>query len=95
MQTIIALLNAEVSRLYGEGLNPEQIECLQDPERYDEAIDMIDDMEARCGISSYVRGEVADALTQRETVREVEERDLREQRRDEEREYFGDYAEQA
>lgn len=43
-----------------------EIECLNDPARYEEALDMIDDWEARCALSGYGRGEVADWLTQRD-----------------------------
>lgn len=63
--TAIELLNAELIRKTGSPLDQEQVDCLMDVRRYDEATDMLDDMEARMGISVHVRGEVADWLTQR------------------------------
>lgn len=65
MAQALNLLDADLIRIYGEGLNDEQRACLLDPERYDEALDMLDDMEARMGVSGYVRGEVASYLTER------------------------------
>lgn len=62
----IALINADLIAKTGVAINAEQIKCLRDPARYDEAIDMIDDMECRIGISPETRGEVADFLTQME-----------------------------
>jgi hypothetical protein len=44
------------------GLSPltaEQLECLGDPTRADEALDMIDDWEARLGMSAHLRAELA------------------------------------
>jgi hypothetical protein len=43
----------------GEPLMREQMECLADPARVDEALDMIDDWEARLTVSSTLRGDIA------------------------------------
>lgn len=64
----LALLDAELLDLCGEGLNSEQRECLLDPDRYHEALEMLDDMEERICISGYVRGKVGDALNQRDVA---------------------------
>jgi hypothetical protein len=61
----IKLLHAELKQLYGKGLAKEQIAALRDRRRYVEALEMLDDMEARLGVSGFVRGEVADALRER------------------------------
>lgn len=44
-------LDAEMLRLYGEGLTAEQRECLHDEERAEEASGMLDDMQARLGLA--------------------------------------------
>lgn len=40
--------------LFGEGLEREQRECLDDPDRREECIDMLDDLQARLGIPADV-----------------------------------------
>jgi len=65
MTNPLELLDAELTRITGAGLLVEQRDCLDDPQRYEEALDMLDDMEARIGVSGHVRGEVADMLTRR------------------------------
>jgi hypothetical protein len=45
-----AALDIELARLYGQGLLTEQLDCLTDPTRSDEAADMLDDMCARLGV---------------------------------------------
>lgn len=61
----IKLLHAELKSKYGKGLGREQVAALRDRRRYVEALAMLDDMEARMGVSGFVRGEVADALRER------------------------------
>lgn len=43
-----------------------ELECLNDPARLGEAIDMIDDWEARCSLSGYARGEIGEWLLDRD-----------------------------
>lgn len=66
LSNAIQALDTELRQLHGEGLYQEQRECLEDTGRYSEALEMLDDMESRMGISGSVRGDIADALTQRE-----------------------------
>lgn len=54
-----ALLDHDLAARRWNPLTVEQIECLTDPARTDESLDLLDDLEARCGISSHVRGEAA------------------------------------
>jgi hypothetical protein len=65
IENACTMLDAELRRILGEGIDDEQRACLLDPNRHEEAVDMIDDMECRLGISADVCGMVADALTQR------------------------------
>ncbi len=44
-------LDAEMLRLYGEGLTSEQRDCLSDEDRREEAAGMLDDMQARLGLA--------------------------------------------
>lgn len=62
----IQMLQFNLACLKLAPLTDEQIDCLNDPTRYDEALDMVDDLECRCGINSHIRAEIADILTQRE-----------------------------
>lgn len=56
----------------GERLQAEQYECVIDPDRYDEAVDMLDDIEARVtSAAGHWRAEICDLLTQRQTAREA------------------------
>lgn len=52
LATLVGSLNAESDRLNLEPLTSDQIECLGDAERIDEAIGMLDDFEARCGMNT-------------------------------------------
>lgn len=45
-------IDAELIALGCDPLNAEQIECLNDPERAEEALDMLDDLMARVGVSA-------------------------------------------
>lgn len=49
----------------------DQLECLRDPARYGESLDMLDDLECRVDLSGHARGEIASALTDRELEREA------------------------
>lgn len=51
LQTIVALLNQEASRLDLFTTNADQVACLADPSRYVEALGMLDDFSARCGMN--------------------------------------------
>jgi len=51
-------LDAELIRRFGEGLNAEQMDCLRLGTRREEAVAMLDDMEARMGISAEVVGAI-------------------------------------
>lgn len=62
----LILVSSELQSNGLEALTNEQKECLLDPARYSEALDMIDDLECRCSISGYARGEIASALTDRQ-----------------------------
>jgi hypothetical protein len=55
----VASINEEFAALRLPPVNGEQRECLCDPERVDEALAMLDDWEARVGLSSYMREELA------------------------------------
>jgi hypothetical protein len=68
----VEALDAELVRIYGEGLNSEQVACLTDLDRLDEALDMIDDMECRMGVRGHVRGDVAHWLIDRAIADEGE-----------------------
>lgn len=62
----IEQVNAEFAALRYLPVTAEQIECLCDPARYEEALEMVDDWESRLGLSSYWRGELAAYLTEKE-----------------------------
>jgi hypothetical protein len=51
-------LDAELLRLYGQGLTVEQRDCLGDENRSEEREGMLDDMQARLGVS----GSIVDAV---------------------------------
>lgn len=48
--TLAEEINAELLRLDLIPLNAEQLACLADPQRADEATAMLDDLRARCGV---------------------------------------------
>lgn len=50
----ILALDTESIRVHSEGLNAEQRECLHDDSRRDEAMAMVDDLQARCGFAADV-----------------------------------------
>jgi hypothetical protein len=58
LQELIDEANDSLALHDCEPLDGEQVECLLDPTREDEACDMVDDLEARCGLLFTV----ADAL---------------------------------
>lgn len=58
-EAILAGVNADLTANGLTPLNDEQVACLNDADRTDEALELIDDLEFRCGLSSHWRGEVA------------------------------------
>lgn len=66
IQNAIPVLNAELRRIYGIGLMTDQLLCLADSTRWEEALDMLDDMQARLGIADTVRAQVEDAINYRQ-----------------------------
>lgn len=58
LAVIVALLDAECARLHLDAMDSEQIDCLRDPERREEAEGMLDDLEARVGLDVTVAREL-------------------------------------
>jgi hypothetical protein len=54
----VAEINREFSAMALNPITQDQIDCLRDPERADEALDMLDDWEARLGLRGYWREEL-------------------------------------
>lgn len=55
IQSLIAIVtnfNDEAARLDLEPLTAEQVDCLDDASRQAEALDMLDDLQARCGMDT-------------------------------------------
>lgn len=62
-QSLINEVNAELLAMGLSPVNQEEIDCLTDPTRADEALDMVDDWSDRLGLSDYLRGELATFIT--------------------------------
>jgi hypothetical protein len=50
MSSLIDQINAQLAALKLQPLNQEQIDCLRDRSRLEEAAGMLDDLRARCGV---------------------------------------------
>jgi len=65
IESVIAALDAESKRLFSEGLDAEQVECINDASRTDEALGMLDDMQARMGFDPLVIAQAIEAINAR------------------------------
>lgn len=58
LTAIVASLNDEASRLDLEPMTAEQVGCLDDPTRSREALAMLNDLQARCGMDTTLAREL-------------------------------------
>lgn len=68
LQPLIESAEREFASLGMDGPNAEQIDCLMDATREDEAINMVDDWTDRCGLSDFLRGELVAYITDRHYI---------------------------